>query len=115
MFGISFSEVIFILLIALLILGPKQLATVARKVGTFIYSMQHYFQSIKADLYAKSGLHEIKQVKNDVLTAYSSIKNSIVINRTIYTDDSESADFLGLERTLYQPELDFERQPELFD
>lgn len=114
MFGISFSEILFILLIALIVLGPKQLTTVAQKIGTIIYSVKCYFYEIKNEFYTKSGLYEFKQVKDNLFNTYSDIKKSITLDHPMCNNDVPNLS--GIEgHYLYQPELEFDRQPELFD
>ena len=112
MFGISFSEIILILIISLITFGPKQLPEIARKAGRLFFVAQHFFMKIKQEIYQHSGLNEFNQVKQDITHTYNQIKNSIVINPT-YTDYSH--DQLDDNKHLYQAELEFDRQPELFD
>jgi len=130
MFGISFSEILLICLITLLVFGPKQLATIAKALATIIRTTQHYFHSLKSDLYAKSGLAEIKQVQHGVFDTYLNIKNNITqpgdnLNqvRPPFGNNSVIQDTacvirdprLALQTESFtQPELNFEQQPELF-
>lgn len=113
MFGISFSEIVLILVIALLILGPKQLPQIASKIGLLIFSIKKYFNSLKNELYQQTGISEIYATKHELINTYSAIKQNISFPQRIETEEYDS--FWETEPQLYQPELDFDRQPELFD
>lgn len=120
MFGISFSEIILICAVALIVLGPKQLPVVASRVGLIIYSIKNYFTSFKQELYYNSGVSELINTKNELIKTYSKIRNNITPYNKI--EDHAAPDNFKLteeehqlECEPYQPELEFERQPELFD
>lgn len=110
MLGISLSEFLLILVVALIVLGPKQLPRVATRFGLFIYVLKKYISGVREDLYYKSGVHELVNTKSELMTAYSNIHDNIRGN--VFNDSS--AMFSSLEE-LHQPELDFDCQPELFD
>ncbi len=50
MFGIGFSEIIIILLVALVVLGPEELPKAARKVAKFMAELRHTEAELKHDL-----------------------------------------------------------------
>lgn len=112
MFGISFSEIVLILLISLVVFGPKQLPQIASKLGKLFFGFKHYLSNLKQEIYQQSGFNEFKQTKNDFLNTYQQIKNSLALQ-------SSAAPTL-IHPTCheinepYQPELDFNNQPELF-
>lgn len=109
MFGISFGEILFILLIALIILGPKHLAHILSKFWLYTSTLKAQFALIKSDLYAKGGITELKGFENTLTNTYLDLKHKIT------KDLNTTNAFILNEDILYQPELDFERQPELFD
>ena len=115
MFGMSFSEIILILIIALLVFGPKQIPQIATQAGRFIMQVRMYFVNIKEDIYDKSGINEFAQIKNEINTVYNGFKHNIQINNKIdynHIFDDDNFEQLPI---YYQPELDFDRQDELFD
>lgn len=113
MFGISFSEIILILVVSLIIFGPKQLPEIAKQAGRLFFIAQHFFIKIKEEIYQHSGLNELNQVKQDITHTYNQIKNSIASNPTC--PDSTHEPLYNGTKKLYQAELEFDRQPELFD
>ena len=83
MFGISFSELLLVGLIALLVLGPERLPGAARTAGLWIGRIKRSFNSIKEEVEREIGADEIRRqlhnerileleremqaVKNDIL------------------------------------------------
>lgn len=114
MFGISFSEIILILVIALFIFGPKELPKIATSIGRFIYNIRTYFYNIKSDLYKNTGLDELRHTKQEIIDIYNNIRENINSSGDHSKIDSE-APFNDDNYIFFQPELDFDREPELFD
>lgn len=83
MFGISFSELLLVALVALLVLGPERLPGAARTAGLWIGRIKRSFNSIKEEVEREIGADELRRqlhnerileleremqaVKNDIL------------------------------------------------
>ncbi len=50
MFGLSFSELLVIFTVALLVLGPKQLPVFARSLGRTLAELKRSFEEIRRDI-----------------------------------------------------------------
>jgi len=50
MFDIGFFEIIFIMVIALLVVGPERLPRIARTAGLWLGKMRGFVSSVKADI-----------------------------------------------------------------
>ncbi len=50
MFGIGFGELVIILLIALVVVGPERMPDLARRVGTIIRDVRRMYDNMRADL-----------------------------------------------------------------
>ena len=61
MFGISSTEFLIILVIALVVIGPQKLPEMIRTVGKWVGKIQHFTKSIKNDLTNELELDEIKR------------------------------------------------------
>ena len=109
MFGVSFSEILLISFISLVVFGPKQLPQIANKIGSLIFLIKRYFSSIREEIYRNSGFNQLTQAKLDLVESYQQIKQSIIINPTVQIHNT----LIIEEPILYQAELDFECQPEL--
>ncbi|RMD88091.1 MAG: hypothetical protein D6808_00305 [Candidatus Dadabacteria bacterium] len=51
MFGVSFSELIFVLVIALIVFGPEKLPEIAVKLGRFAASLRRAGDSVRREIY----------------------------------------------------------------
>lgn len=116
MFGISFSEILLIIIISLLIFGPEQLPQIAAKTGRMIALLRKFTINLKSQLYEQTGMSQIDGIRQEMQQTFNQLKNQILPLENKITDYSDEGDFLYSEyQFLYQPELDFEQQPELFD
>ncbi|MCO3059290.1 Sec-independent protein translocase subunit TatB, partial [Pseudomonas aeruginosa] len=61
MFGISFSELLLVGLIALLVLGPERLPGAARTAGLWIGRLKRSFNTIKQEVEREIGADEIRR------------------------------------------------------
>ena len=67
-FGIGGNELIVIILLAAIILGPERLARSAREIGKFVKNVKSYFTSRSSELKAELDiLDEMEKVKKDML------------------------------------------------
>ena len=77
MFDISFSELLIVGVIALLVLGPERLPRVARTVGHLFGRAQRYMNDVKSDIQREIDLEDISDIKKQMEDASSSIKQSV--------------------------------------
>ena len=80
MFNISFAELMVILLLAFLVLGPKEMSKVARFLGRAVKKCQKFLVDMKAyvnDSTEDSSLKEIKTAVSDVKETVDSVKNEV--------------------------------------
>ncbi|MCO8167616.1 Sec-independent protein translocase protein TatB [Pseudomonas sp. 21LCFQ02] len=61
MFGISFSELLLVGLVALLVLGPERLPGAARTAGLWIGRLRRSFNAIKQEVEREIGADEIRR------------------------------------------------------
>ncbi len=61
MFGISFSELLLIGLVALLVLGPERLPGAARTAGLWVGRLKRSFNAIKQEVEREIGADEIRR------------------------------------------------------
>lgn len=120
MFGINFSEILLIIVISLLLFGPEQLPSIARKAGKIFSTLRNLRSNLSSQFYEQIGLQQINQIKDDLQHTITQLKQSIHGN-SMLTNENRNTGFTEAEfssqefQYLYQPELNFEHQPELFD
>jgi len=61
MFDIGFWELIFILVIALLVVGPERLPRVARTAGLWLGKVRGFIVTVKADIDQELAAEELKR------------------------------------------------------
>jgi sec-independent protein translocase protein TatB len=66
MFGIDFSELMVIMVIALVVIGPERLPKVARTLGMLWGRAQRYINGVKADLARDMAIDELRQMQQKI-------------------------------------------------
>src|ERR1700748_1025636 len=77
MFGVDFSEMMIIAVVALIVLGPERLPRVARTVGALLGRMQRYVNDVKADINREIELDELKRMHETVKDAAQTVESSV--------------------------------------
>lgn len=77
MFEISFGELLLIGVVALVVLGPEKLPTVARTLGALIGRAQRFVASVKADIHQQADLTGLASLQQEVQNAAASFRQSI--------------------------------------
>jgi len=77
MFDISFSELMLIGVIALIVIGPQKLPKVARTVGHLLGRAQRYVNDVKTDIRKEMDATEIGNLKDQMQEAAQSVKASV--------------------------------------
>tara|TARA_R110000851_G_scaffold293427_1_gene448045 strand:+ start:76099 stop:76578 length:480 start_codon:yes stop_codon:yes gene_type:complete len=77
MFGLSFTELMIIGVVALLVIGPERLPSVARTVGHLLGRAQRYVNDVKTDIKREMDSAEIGSLKGQVEDAAKSVRASI--------------------------------------
>jgi sec-independent protein translocase protein TatB len=66
-FGIGGNELLVVLLLAAIVLGPERFVRTARELGKFIRNVKNYFSALTDELKAELDvLDEIKEVRDDL-------------------------------------------------
>ena len=69
MFDIGFSELVFIALLALIVLGPKRLPEVARTAGRWVAKLRDFVTNVKQDFDQQlntEDLYELRKLKQEL-------------------------------------------------
>jgi len=66
MFGIDFSELMVIMVVALVVIGPERLPKVARTLGFLWGRAQRYVNGVKADIARDMAIDEFRQLTERV-------------------------------------------------
>jgi len=76
MFDIAFSELMIIMLVALVVIGPERLPKVARTMGNLWGRMQRYVHSVKNDIANDMAIEEAKQLRGTISKEITAIEQA---------------------------------------
>ena len=77
MFGVDFSEMIVIAVVALVVLGPERLPKVARTAGHLLGRLQRYVSDVKADIHREMQLEELKRLQAEIEESARSVERTL--------------------------------------
>lgn len=77
MFDISFTEIVVIGIVALIVLGPERLPVVARTLGHLLGRGQRYVSQIKNDIKQEIELDELRKLKISLEETSHAIHDSV--------------------------------------
>lgn len=77
MFDVGFSELLLIAVVALVVIGPERLPSVARSAGRFAGRIQRYVHDIKSDFNREIELEEIRRLQHEMETTVQSMQESM--------------------------------------
>jgi sec-independent protein translocase protein TatB len=74
MFGIDFSELVVIMVVALIVIGPEHLPKVARTAGHLWSRAQRYVNGIKSDIAREMEVEELRKIQKEAEQKANSIE-----------------------------------------
>jgi len=77
MFDFSFLELMVVMVIALMIIGPERLPKVARTMGQYWGKAQRYVNGVKADIERDMAVDEFRQLQKKVQEEASVLEKSV--------------------------------------
>ena len=77
MFDVSFTELLVIGVVALVVIGPERLPKVARTVGHLVGRAQRYVNDVKSDIQREVELDDLRKLKDQMQDAAQSVKTSL--------------------------------------
>lgn len=84
MFDFSLSELLVVLVVALIVIGPERLPKVARTLGHLYGRAQRYINGVKADIERDMAVEEFRQLQQKVQAEAAALEQSVQqTNQTI--------------------------------
>ncbi len=77
MFDFGFSELMLIMVVALIVIGPERLPKVARTLGHLWGRAQRYVNGVKADIERDMAVEEFRQLQQKVQAEAGAMEQSI--------------------------------------
>ena len=75
MFSISFGEMVIILMVCLLVVGPKRLPSMARFCGHLIGKINRQANTVKREIRREIELEDLREAKQEAENAATEIKS----------------------------------------
>jgi sec-independent protein translocase protein TatB len=98
MFDIGFWEILLILVLALVIIGPERLPGAARKAGLFVGKARRYIEGVRSEVEQELDVNEFKRLLHNqevqINELQQQIKSSVDNVGAGITKDMSSSDFL---------------------
>ncbi len=77
MLDVGFSELVVIMVVALVVIGPKRLPAVARTMGQSWGRLQRYINRMKQDVTGSMELEELRQLERNVKAEAEALEHSV--------------------------------------
>jgi len=77
MFDFSFFELMVIMVVALMIIGPERLPKVARTMGQYWGKAQRYVNGVKADIERDMAVEEFRQLQQKIQEEAGELEKSV--------------------------------------
>ena len=77
MFDIAFSEVVIIMLVALVVIGPERLPKVARSIGRAWGQVQRYVHRVKSDIENDMALEDARKMQSHIHQEIDAVGKSL--------------------------------------
>jgi sec-independent protein translocase protein TatB len=77
MFDFSFSELMVVMVVALIVIGPERLPKVARTLGHLWGRAQRYVNGVKADIERDMAVEEFRQLQQKVQAEAGALEQSV--------------------------------------
>ena len=77
MFDFSFAELMLIMVVAMIVIGPERLPKVARTMGHLWGRAQRYVNGVKADIERDMAVEEYRQLQQKIRDEASALEQSV--------------------------------------
>jgi len=108
MFDFGFSELMVVMVVALIVIGPERLPKVARTLGHLWGRAQRYVNGVKADIERDMAVEEFRQLQQKVQAEASVLEQSVkqatlTADQQVQQINEEVAKLSSPEQTTQQP------------
>ncbi len=94
MFDVSFSELMVIAIVALIVIGPEKLPKVARTLGALTGRMQRYVAQVKEEVNRDVRFQELQQLQQEIKETATKTQASFQRKADALTQDLDFEDHL---------------------
>ena len=89
MFDLSFTEILVIGVVALVVLGPERLPEVARTFGRWLAKAQGYMTQMKSEFSRETQLAEIQKLREEIASSANALKSTVTQAQETLTREAQ--------------------------
>lgn len=93
MFDIGFAEMLIIGIVALLVIGPERLPTVARTAGMYFGRIKRFVSNVRSDVEREFRTEELQRMLQQQQSELNSLKDAV-------NETRQEADLESIEKTI---------------
>jgi sec-independent protein translocase protein TatB len=104
MFDVGFWEILLILILALVVIGPERLPSAARKAGYFVGKARRYIEGVRSEVESELDVNEFKrmlhnqevqinELQEQVKSGVNDVKSDVSDATSAAIDDTETYSF----------------------
>jgi len=105
MFDMGFAEMVVIGIVALLVIGPERLPSVARKAGAYVARIKRFVSNVKTDVEREFRTDELQRMLQQQQDELRSLKD--IVNET-----KQDADVGSIKSSIQQAAQDIMAEPD---
>lgn len=89
MFDFSFSELMVVAVVALIVIGPEKLPKVARTLGAFMGRIQRYIAQVKDEVNREVRFEELQKLQEEIKTQVNATAAEVEVNLNSHVEAVE--------------------------
>jgi sec-independent protein translocase protein TatB len=104
MFDVGFWEILLILILALVVIGPERLPSAARKAGYFVGKARRYIEGVRSEVESELDVNEFKrmlhnqevqinELQEQIKSGVNDVKSDVSDATSAAIDDTETYSF----------------------
>jgi len=92
MFDVGFWEILLILILALVVIGPERLPGAARTAGLWVGKARRYIEGVKSDVESEFDVSEFKRIIHNQEIQLNELQSQMNEKHSITPDEQASED-----------------------
>jgi sec-independent protein translocase protein TatB len=77
MFDIGFTEMMFIVIVALIVIGPEKLPKVTRTLGHLLGRAQRYVSDVKSEINREMEIEDLRKLQAEMQSAVKTVETQV--------------------------------------
>lgn len=104
MFDLGFAEMVVIAIVALVVIGPERLPTVARKAGMYFARMRRFVTNVKADVEREFRTEELEKMLSQQNEEIKELRDMMKSTQQSTLDTLNETEYLVRASTSTEPD-----------